>query len=276
MGCRPDPRQGGEGAGQPAVGSVLINHSSCWTCFGGRAGASPGYSPRRDRPLAGVRWLAIVVGTLFVERGRRHAVSAPTRQGRTAALGQLMGCSGTTTDGSRLLPFHANWCSRDRPECAFVARSGCALHSVAIFPGPRFRRRNEPECSRCGGSSRRRTAVECTGCRRSSQCLPTASAARVGAPAIAARSTVPLTSASCLRATQRGAETRTRNWTAVRSGQLSAVNASPTGSGVQADRVRPQHQSSVDQWRRRWRVPAGALRVIEPAIRWGPRSRALA
>jgi 1-acyl-sn-glycerol-3-phosphate acyltransferase len=56
-------------------------------------------------------WLAIVVGTLFVERGRRHAVMR-TNQAVAERLrsGQLIGIfpEGTTTDGSRLLPFHAN------------------------------------------------------------------------------------------------------------------------------------------------------------------------
>jgi 1-acyl-sn-glycerol-3-phosphate acyltransferase len=48
---------------------------------------------------------------LFVERGRRHAVMR-TNQAVAERLGagQLIGIfpEGTTTDGSRLLPFHAN------------------------------------------------------------------------------------------------------------------------------------------------------------------------
>jgi 1-acyl-sn-glycerol-3-phosphate acyltransferase len=60
-------------------------------------------------PLAG--WLVSLAGTLYVERGRRHAVAAINRtlrahleRGETLALFP----EGTTTDGSTLLPFHSN------------------------------------------------------------------------------------------------------------------------------------------------------------------------
>jgi 1-acyl-sn-glycerol-3-phosphate acyltransferase len=60
-------------------------------------------------PLVG--WLVTLVGTLYVERGRRHAVAAinhrvrdKLKAGETVAVFP----EGTTTDGARLLAFHAN------------------------------------------------------------------------------------------------------------------------------------------------------------------------
>jgi len=60
-------------------------------------------------PLAGQ--LVARTGTVFIERGKRHAVHAVIRQlatkmeeGRRAAVFP----EGTTTEGSRLLPFHGN------------------------------------------------------------------------------------------------------------------------------------------------------------------------
>ena len=110
------PRPGGkagEGAGQPTVGSLLlINHSSWLDVFSVAALVPARFVSKAEIgrwPVFG--WLAIVVGTLFVERGRRHAV-VRTNQAVAERLrsGQLIGVfpEGTTTDGSRLLPFHAN------------------------------------------------------------------------------------------------------------------------------------------------------------------------
>ncbi|HEU0201767.1 MAG TPA: lysophospholipid acyltransferase family protein [Burkholderiaceae bacterium] len=60
-------------------------------------------------PMVG--WLVALVGTLFVERGRRHAVHGVNRivgdhLQRSETIGVF--AEGTTTDGTRLLPFHAN------------------------------------------------------------------------------------------------------------------------------------------------------------------------
>jgi len=60
-------------------------------------------------PLAG--WLVSSVGTLYIERGRRHAVHALNRAVRERLqAGETIGIfpEGTTSDGSLLLPFHAN------------------------------------------------------------------------------------------------------------------------------------------------------------------------
>ena len=101
---------GGEGA---AMGSLLlINHTSWLDVFSVAAVVPARFvskSEIRRWPLAG--WLAVAVGTLFVERGRRHAVMRTNQQvAERLRSGQLIGVfpEGTTTDGARLLPFHAN------------------------------------------------------------------------------------------------------------------------------------------------------------------------
>ena len=102
---------GGEGA-QPLGSLLLINHTSWLDVFSIAAVVPARFVSKAEIgrwPVLG--WLAIVVGTLFVERGRRHAVMR-TNQAVAERLrsGQLIGIfpEGTTTDGSRLLPFHAN------------------------------------------------------------------------------------------------------------------------------------------------------------------------
>jgi 1-acyl-sn-glycerol-3-phosphate acyltransferase len=60
-------------------------------------------------PLVGL--LVSLAGTLYVERGRRHAVHAINQKvAERLKLGETVGVfpEGTTTDGSLLLPFHAN------------------------------------------------------------------------------------------------------------------------------------------------------------------------
>jgi 1-acyl-sn-glycerol-3-phosphate acyltransferase len=63
----------------------------------------------RQWPLAG--WLAQAVGTVFIERGRRHAVTHVNHElVRRLKQGRQIGIfpEGTTTDGSVLLRFHSN------------------------------------------------------------------------------------------------------------------------------------------------------------------------
>jgi 1-acyl-sn-glycerol-3-phosphate acyltransferase len=106
------PRQG-RGAGPAGVGSLLlINHTSWLDVFAIAAVVPARFVAKAEIgrwPVFG--WLAIVVGTLFVERGRRHAVVRTNHAvAERLRSGQLIGIfpEGTTTDGSRLLPFHAN------------------------------------------------------------------------------------------------------------------------------------------------------------------------
>jgi len=91
---------------------LLINHTSWLDVFSIAAVVPARFVSKAEIgrwPLAG--WLAIAVGTLFVERGKRHAVMR-TNQAVSERLrsGQVIGVfpEGTTTDGACLLPFHAN------------------------------------------------------------------------------------------------------------------------------------------------------------------------
>jgi len=81
---------------------VFAIHAALPSCFVAKAEI-------RDWPLLGV--LVTRVGTLYIERRRRHAVASLNhrvrdrlRQGETVAVFP----EGTTTDGSSLLPFHSN------------------------------------------------------------------------------------------------------------------------------------------------------------------------
>ena len=107
------PPSPGSGARPVGVGSLLlINHTSWLDVFSIAAVVPARFVAKAEIgrwPVFG--WLAIVVGTLFVERGRRHAVVRTNQAvARRLRSGQLIGVfpEGTTTDGSRLLPFHAN------------------------------------------------------------------------------------------------------------------------------------------------------------------------
>ena len=106
------PRNGTGVVGEGLGSLLLINHTSWLDVFSIAAVVPARFVSKAEIgrwPLFG--WLAIVVGTLFVERGRRHAV-VRTNQALAERLrsGQVIGLfpEGTTTDGSRLLPFHAN------------------------------------------------------------------------------------------------------------------------------------------------------------------------
>jgi len=63
----------------------------------------------RDWPLIGT--LCVRTGTIFIERGRRHAVHEVLRtMAQQLQHGEVVSFfpEGTTSDGTRLLPFHAN------------------------------------------------------------------------------------------------------------------------------------------------------------------------
>jgi len=102
-------------SGQPLLAGPVLwvaNHVSWIDIFvvnSVRATAFVAKSEIRSWPLIG--WLAAGAGTLFIERGQRHAVhamggavQARFRQG--AAVGLFP--EGTTTEGDTLRPFHAS------------------------------------------------------------------------------------------------------------------------------------------------------------------------
>ncbi len=91
---------------------VLANHISWLDIFALNASMPSRFVAKSEIgrwPLLGT--LVTLVGTLYIERGRRHAVAAMNhrvrdhlQQGETVAIFP----EGTTTDGSTLLPFHSN------------------------------------------------------------------------------------------------------------------------------------------------------------------------
>jgi len=89
-------------------------------------------------PLLGV--LVSGGGTLYIERGRRHAVAAMNKTVREhLKLGEtiVVFAEGTTTDGSELLPFHSN-------VIAPALEVGAAIWPVAIRYTERGRRSSAP------------------------------------------------------------------------------------------------------------------------------------
>jgi 1-acyl-sn-glycerol-3-phosphate acyltransferase len=97
----------------PGDGRLLLsNHVSWLDIFAIDALAPASFVAKAEIagwPLAGT--LVARAGTVFIERGKRHAVHAVIRD-LAARMGQgLRGAvfpEGTTSDGTRLLPFHGN------------------------------------------------------------------------------------------------------------------------------------------------------------------------
>jgi 1-acyl-sn-glycerol-3-phosphate acyltransferase len=91
---------------------LLLNHVSWIDVFVVAAVVPARFVAKREIrawPLLG--WLSEAVGTLFIERGRRHAVAHVNRHvAERLRSGQSVGIfpEGTTTDGTTLLPFHSN------------------------------------------------------------------------------------------------------------------------------------------------------------------------
>lgn len=104
-------------AGQPlderAPGCMLVsNHVSWLDIFAINALATSAFVAKaelRRWPVAG--WLAALAGTVFIERGRRHAVHRvieKLRQRIRARFPVAVFPEATTSAGRSLLPFHAN------------------------------------------------------------------------------------------------------------------------------------------------------------------------
>lgn len=112
QGTIPDPirRTGVDGS---AVGRLgLSNHVSWIDIFAINAATPCRFIAKSEIgrwPVLGA--LVTGSGTLYIERGRRHAVAAMNERVRAhLAAGETITvfAEGTTTDGSRLLPFHSN------------------------------------------------------------------------------------------------------------------------------------------------------------------------
>ena len=102
--------RGRHGPGQGRL--LLSNHVSWLDIFAIDALAPASFAAKAEIaswPLAGT--LVARAGTVFVERGRRHAVHGVIqRMGEKLAAGLRAAVfpEGTTSDGRRLLPFHGN------------------------------------------------------------------------------------------------------------------------------------------------------------------------
>jgi 1-acyl-sn-glycerol-3-phosphate acyltransferase len=91
---------------------LLINHISWIDIFAVNAVLPSRFVAKAEIgrwPLLGT--LVTLAGTLYIERGRRHAVHAVNHKvAEHLQLGESVALfpEGTTTDGSELLPFHSN------------------------------------------------------------------------------------------------------------------------------------------------------------------------
>lgn len=110
MALDPPPARG---AADWAPGRLLVaNHVSWIDVFAILAAAPSRFVAKSEIgrwPLLG--WLVTLVGTLYIERGRRHAVAAINHRVRDLLkAGEAIAVfpEGTTTDGAELLPFHSN------------------------------------------------------------------------------------------------------------------------------------------------------------------------
>jgi 1-acyl-sn-glycerol-3-phosphate acyltransferase len=100
------------GIGPDGGRMLLVNHVSWIDVFAVHAALPSRFvakSEIRRWPLLGM--LVTLAGTLYIERGRRHAVATTNRRVRERLLhGETVAVfpEGTTTAGDALLPFHSN------------------------------------------------------------------------------------------------------------------------------------------------------------------------
>jgi 1-acyl-sn-glycerol-3-phosphate acyltransferase len=125
-----DPELARSGTVDWAPGRLLIANHISWIDVFAILATLPGRfvakSEIRRWPLLG--WLVSLVGTLYIERGRRHAVAAINHRVRDhLKAGEVIAVfpEGTTTDGAELLPFHSNL-------IAPALEIGCDVWPVAL------------------------------------------------------------------------------------------------------------------------------------------------
>jgi 1-acyl-sn-glycerol-3-phosphate acyltransferase len=129
-GCALDPRLARDGVLAGARGRlVLANHVSWIDVFALLATLPSRFVAKAEIgrwPLLGL--LVTLVGTLYLERGRRHAVAAMNQRVRDRLKdghSVVVFAEGTTTDGFSLLPFHSNL-------IAPALEVGCEIWPVAV------------------------------------------------------------------------------------------------------------------------------------------------
>ena len=129
-GCALAPDLAREGIKQDSQGRMLlVNHISWIDVFALLAALPSRFVAKSEIgrwPLVG--WLVTLVGTLYIERGRRHAVAAMNHRVRDrleAGESIVVFAEGTTTEGFGLLPFHSNL-------IAPALEVGCAIWPAAL------------------------------------------------------------------------------------------------------------------------------------------------
>ena len=102
-----------EVAGQPAVaGLIASNHLSYLDILVYSAIAPCAFVAKREvRAWPAVGWIATLAGTIYVDRSRRsetHAIQPEIESALAAGLRLFLFPEGTSSDGSRVLPFHSS------------------------------------------------------------------------------------------------------------------------------------------------------------------------
>jgi 1-acyl-sn-glycerol-3-phosphate acyltransferase len=125
-----DPQLARYGVQPGTSGRLLLANHISWIDVFALLGAMPSRFVAKSEigtwPLIG--WLVTLVGTLYLERGRRHAVAAMNQRVReriAAGENVVVFAEGTTTDGFSLLPFHSNL-------IAPALEIGCTIWPVAL------------------------------------------------------------------------------------------------------------------------------------------------
>lgn len=108
-----DPQLARSGVADWTPGRLLLSNHISWIDVFAILSALPGRFVAKAEigrwPLLG--WLVTLVGTLYIERGRRHAVAMMNHRVREyLKAGETITVfpEGTTTDGTQMLPFHSN------------------------------------------------------------------------------------------------------------------------------------------------------------------------
>lgn len=102
-----------EVTGSPAAtGLIASNHLSYLDIMVYSAIAPCAFVAKREvRAWPGVGWIATLAGTIYVDRSRRsetHAVQPEIQSALAAGLRLFLFPEGTSSDGSRVLPFHSS------------------------------------------------------------------------------------------------------------------------------------------------------------------------
>lgn len=133
-----DARLAREGIVPGRAGRLLLANHVSWIDVFAILATLPGRFVAKAEigrwPLLG--WLVTLVGTLYIERGRRHAVASMNHRVRErlrAGESVVVFPEGTTTDGFALLPFHSNL-------IAPALEVGCEIWPVAL----RYTERGQP------------------------------------------------------------------------------------------------------------------------------------